>query len=163
MTIAVGQKVPSGSLRRMTPEGPKEITTDDLFKGKKVAVFGLPGAFTPTCSAKHLPGYVDKSGDLKSKGVDRIACVSVNDAFVMDAWGKSQNVGDKVMMLADGNAEFSDAVGLSFDGAKFGMGKRSQRYSMIVNDGVVEQLNVEAPGEYRASSAEYMLDQLATA
>jgi peroxiredoxin len=160
MTIAVGQKIPSASLRQMTPEGPKEITSDELFKGKKVAVFGLPGAFTPTCSAKHLPGYVDKAADLKTKGVDRIACISVNDAFVMDAWGKSQNVGDKVMMLADGNADFVKALGLDNDFSKNGMGVRSKRFSMLVEDGVVKQLNVEPQGAFEISSADYMLGKL---
>jgi peroxiredoxin len=160
MTIAVGQKIPSASLRQMTPEGPKEITTDELFKGKKVAVFGLPGAFTPTCSAKHLPGYVDKSADLKKKGVDRIACISVNDAFVMDAWGKSQNVGEKVMMLADGNADFVKALGLENDFSKNGMGVRSKRFSMLVEDGVVKQLNVEPQGAFEISSADYMLGKI---
>jgi peroxiredoxin len=160
MTIAVGQKIPSASLRQMTPEGPKEITTDELFKGKKVALFGLPGAFTPTCSAKHLPGYVDKAADLKTKGVDRIACLSVNDAFVMDAWGKSQNVGDKVMMLADGNADFVKALGLDNDFSKNGMGVRSKRFSMLVEDGVVKQLNVEPQGAFEISSADYMLGKI---
>jgi len=160
MTIAVGQKIPSGSLRQMTPEGPKEVSTDELFKGKKVAVFGLPGAFTPTCSAKHLPGYVDKSGDLTKKGVDRIACLSVNDAFVMRAWAEDQAVGEDIVMLADGGAAFTDAVGLAFDASRFGMGKRSQRYSMIVDDGVVKELNVEQGGEFRVSSAEYLVAQL---
>jgi peroxiredoxin len=160
MTIAVGQKIPSASLRQMTSEGPKEITTDELFKGKKVALFGLPGAFTPTCSAKHLPGYVDKSGDLTKKGVDRIACISVNDAFVMDAWGKSQNVGDKVMMLADGNADFVKALGLDNDFSKNGMGTRSKRFSMLVEDGVVKQLNVEPQGAFEISSADHMLKGL---
>ena len=160
MTIAVGQKIPSASLRQMTSEGPKEITTDELFKGKKVAVFGLPGAFTPTCSAKHLPGYVEKAADLKKKGVDRIACISVNDAFVMDAWGKSQNVGDKVMMLADGNADFAKALGLDNDFSKNGMGVRSKRFSMLVEDGVVKQLNIEPQGAFEISSADYMLGKL---
>ena len=140
----------------------KDVSTDELFAGKNIVLFAVPGAFTPTCSARHLPSYVEKAGDLKGKGVDEIACISVNDPFVMGAWGK-QDGSDDITMLADGNGAFADAVGLSFDGSQFGMGKRSQRYSMIVNDGVVEQVNVEQPGEYRASSAEYMLDQLATA
>jgi peroxiredoxin len=145
-----------------TPEGPKPTTSGEYFAGKKVALFAVPGAFTPTCSARHLPSYVEKAQELKAQGIDEIACISVNDPFVMGAWGKADGSED-ITMLADGNGAFSDAVGLSFDGSQYGMGKRSQRYSMIVNDGVVEQLNVEAPGEYRASSAEYMLDQLATA
>src|SRR3954463_7881722 len=163
MTIKVGDKIPSATLMEKQEGGPAPVTTDDLFKGKKVALFALPGAFTPTCSAKHVPGFVQNYDALKAKGVDSIVCLSVNDAFVMGAWGKDQGAGDKVRMVADGNGEFTEKVGLEMDGSKFGMGKRSQRYSMIVDDGVVEQLNVEAPGEYRASSAEHMLDQLATA
>jgi len=162
MTIQVGDRLPDAPLAIATTDGPKPTTSAEYFAGKRVALFAVPGAFTPTCSARHLPSYVDKAGELKAKGIDEIACISVNDPFVMGAWGKADG-SDDITMLADGNGEFSDAVGLSFDGSKFGMGKRSQRYSMIVNDGVVEQLNVEAPGEYRASSAEYMLDQLATA
>jgi peroxiredoxin len=160
MTIAVGQKIPSGSLRHMTADGPKEVTTDDLFKGKKVVVFGLPGAFTPTCSAKHLPGYVEKTPDLSAKGVDQVVCVSVNDAFVMDAWGKSQNVGDKVMMAADGNGDFVKSLGLENDFSKNGMGLRSKRFSMLVEDGVVKQLNIEPPGGFDISSAEHMLSHV---
>ena len=162
MTINVGDRLPDVPLSIATADGPKPTTSGEYFAGKRVALFAVPGAFTPTCSARHLPSYVDKASDLKAKGIDEIACISVNDPFVMGAWGKSDG-SDDITMLADGNGDFSDAVGLSFDGAKFGMGKRSQRYSMIVDNGVVEQLNVEAPGEYRASSAEYMLDQLATA
>jgi peroxiredoxin len=162
MTIQVGDRLPDVPLAVATAEGPRPTTSSEYFAGKRVALFAVPGAFTPTCSAKHLPSYVDKAGELKGKGIDEIAAISVNDPFVMAAWNK-QDGSEDIVMLADGNGLFSDAVGLSFDGAKFGMGKRSQRYSMIVNDGVVEHLNVEAPGEYRASSAEYMLDQLATA
>jgi peroxiredoxin len=145
-----------------TSEGPQPTTSEEYFKGKRVALFAVPGAFTPTCSARHLPSYVEKAGELKGKGIDEIACISVNDPFVMGAWGKADG-SDDITMLADGNGAFADAVGLVMDGSKFGMGKRSQRYSMIVDDGVVKQLNVEAPGEYRASSAENMLDQLETA
>ena len=162
MTIQVGDRLPDVPLAIATPDGPQPTTSGKYFSGKKVALFAVPGAFTPTCSARHLPSYVDKAADLKAKGVDEIACISVNDPFVMGAWGRQDGSQD-VTMLADGNGAFAEAVGLAFDGSQFGMGKRSQRYSMIVNDGVVEQLNVEAPGEYRASSAEYMLDQLATA
>ena len=162
MTIQVGDRLPDVPLAIGTSEGPKPTTSGEFFSGKKVALFAVPGAFTPTCSARHLPSYVDKAGELKSQGVDEIACISVNDPFVMAAWGKADGSED-ITMLADGNGAFADAVGLTMDGSKFGMGTRSQRYSMIVNDGVVEQLNVEAPGEYRASSAEHMLDQLATA
>ena len=162
MTIQVGDRLPDVPLAIGTSEGPKPTSSGEYFAGKRVALFAVPGAFTPTCSARHLPSYVDKAGELKSQGIDEIACISVNDPFVMAAWGKADGSED-ITMLADGNGAFADAIGLTMDGSKFGMGKRSQRYSMIVNDGVVEQLNVEAPGEYRASSAEHMLDQLATA
>jgi peroxiredoxin len=143
-----------------TSDGIQEIGSDELFGGKKVVVFALPGAFTPTCSAKHLPGFIQKADEMRAKGVDKIACVSVNDAFVMDAWGRDQGAGDKVMMLADGNAEFSDALGLSFDASGFGMGKRSQRYAMVVEDGVVKALHVEQPGAFEVSSAEAVLNVL---
>ena len=162
MTIQKGDRLPDVPLTIATADGPKPTTSGQYFAGKRVALFAVPGAFTPTCSARHLPSYVDKASELKGKGVDEIACISVNDPFVMSAWGERDGSGD-ITMLADGNGAFSDAVGLSFDGSQFGMGKRSQRYSMLVDDGVVEQLNVEQPGEYRASSAEHMLDQLATA
>jgi peroxiredoxin len=162
MTIQVGERLPDVPLAIATSDGPKPTTSSEFFAGKRVALFAVPGAFTPTCSARHLPSYVDKAQELKGKGIDEIACISVNDPFVMAAWAKADGSED-ITMLADGNGAFADAVGLQMDGSKFGMGKRSQRYSMIVNDGVVEQLNVEAPGDYRASSAEYMLDQLATA
>jgi peroxiredoxin len=160
MTVKVGDKVPSAKLKQMSAEGPKDISTDELFSGKKVAVFALPGAFTPTCSARHLPGFVEKAEELKKKGVQAIACVSVNDAFVMDAWGKAQNVGEKVLMLADGNGDFTRAMGLEMDGTAHGMGKRSQRYSMIVDNGVIKQLNVEQPRAFEVSSADHMLKQL---
>jgi peroxiredoxin len=160
MTIKVGDRLPSATLVKATEGGPEATTTEDFFKGRRVAVFAVPGAFTPTCSARHLPGFVDKAAELKAKGVDEIAAVSVNDAFVMGAWGKSAGAGDAITMLADGNGEFAQAVGLTMDGSKFGMGTRSQRYSMVVNDGVVEQLNVEAPGEFNVSSAEHLIEQL---
>jgi peroxiredoxin len=162
MTIKVGDRLPDVPLTIAGNEGPQATSSSKFFAGKRVALFAVPGAFTPTCSARHLPSYVEKAGDLKSKGVDEIACISVNDAFVMSAWNERDG-SDDITMIADGNGAFTDAVGLTMDGSKFGMGNRSQRYSMIVDDGVVEQLNVEAPGEYRASSAEHMLDQLATA
>ena len=162
MTIQAGARLPDVALTIASADGPKPTTSGEYFKGKKVALFAVPGAFTPTCSARHLPSFVEKAQELKGKGVDEIACISVNDPFVMAAWGQRDGSED-ITMLADGNGEFAEATGLAFDGSKFGMGKRSQRYSMIVDDGVVEQLNVEEPGEYRASSAEYMLDQLATA
>src|ERR1700733_7203602 len=160
MTIKVGDKIPQGIFKQLTPEGPKEITTDELFGGKKVALFAVPGAFTPTCSQRHLPGYVDKAAALKAKGVDAIACVSVNDAFVMGAWGKDQNCGDKVMMLADGSGDFTRAVDLELDATRAGLGKRSQRYSMLVDNGVIKALHVEAPGKFEVSDADTMLKDL---
>ena len=161
MTIKVGDKVPAATLRYLGPDGPKEITTDELFGGKKVALFAVPGAFTPACSQRHLPGYVEKAGDIKAKGVDTIACVAVNDVFVMNAWGKAQNVGDKVMMLADGSGEFAKALGLELDMRARGLGVRSQRYSMLVDNGTVKSLNVEPqPGSVEASGAEAMLKAL---
>jgi len=144
---------------KATDQGPEAVQSADYFAGKKVALFSVPGAFTPTCSAKHLPGFVEKAGDLKAKGIDEIACTAVNDAFVMGAWNKDSGSSD-ITMLADGNGELAEAVGLTMDGSGFGMGKRGQRFSMVVNDGVVEQINVEAPGDFRVSSAEHMLGQL---
>ncbi len=160
MSIKVGDKVPSATLMEMQDGGPKPVKTDDFFTGKKVVVFALPGAFTPTCSAKHVPGYVQNFDSLKAKGVDAVACVSVNDAFVMGAWGKDQKSDGKVHMLADGNGDFTRAMGLEMDGSRFGMGKRSQRYAMIVDNGVVKELNVEEPGAFSVSSAEHVLKQL---
>ena len=160
MTIKVGDKLPQATFTVMGPDGPKPMSSDELFGGKTVALFAVPGAFTPTCSAKHLPGFKQKAAEFRAKGVDAIACVSVNDVFVMNAWGKDQGVGEDVLMLADGNGDFTKAIGLELDGSRFGMGPRSQRYSMIVKDGVVKELNVEQGGEFRVSSAEYMLEQL---
>ena len=160
MTIKVGDKIPSVKLKQMTPDGIKDVQSDDFFKGKKVVLFAVPGAFTPTCSAKHLPGFVQKASELKGKGVDTVACVSVNDAFVMSAWGKDQKVDDKVLMLADGNGDFTRAVGLEMDGSGYGLGKRSQRYAMVVQDGVVKTLNVEKPGGFEVSSADAVLKAL---
>jgi peroxiredoxin len=160
MAVKVGDKVPSATFKIMTGEGPKDVSTDELFKGKKVAFFAVPGAFTPTCSQKHLPGFVQKAADLKAKGIDTIACTAPNDAFVMGAWGKDQNVGDKVMMLADGSADFAEKMGLGLDLTARGMGKRTQRYSMVVEDGVIKQLNVEQAGQFEVSSAEHMLGQI---
>ncbi len=159
MTIATGDKLPEATLVKVTDNGPEQVNAAEYFKGRKVALFSVPGAFTPTCSAKHLPGYVDKAEELKAKGIDEIACTAVNDAFVMGAWGKAGGA-DQITMLADGNGDFAKAVGLTMDGKAFGMGTRGQRFSMIVNDGVVEQLNVEAPGEFKVSSADQMLEQL---
>src|SRR5688500_1066780 len=159
MTISVGDRIPDVPLAIATPDGPQPTTSGEYFGGKRVALFAVPGAFTPTCSARHLPSYVEKAGELKAKGIDEIACIAVNDPFVMAAWNERDGSRD-VTMIADGNGQFTEALGLSFDGSKFGMGKRSQRYSMIVNNGTVEQVNVEAPGDYRVSGAEAMLEQL---
>ncbi len=160
MTVKVGDRVPSATLKTMGPEGPKNITTDELFKGKKVALFSVPGAFTPTCSAKHLPGFVKNAGALKAKGVQEIVCMAVNDAFVMDAWGKSQSADGKVTMVADGNADFAKALGLELDASGHGMGTRGKRFSMVVENGVVKQLSVEQPGAFEVSSADAMLKNL---
>lgn len=160
MTIKVGDRIPDVTLTLATDDGPRPIGSKDLFGGKKVALFAVPGAFTPTCSAKHLPGFVEKATDIRGKGVDAIACLSVNDAFVMKAWGENQGVGEDIMMVADGNGEFTRAVGLEMDAGRFGLGQRSQRYSMIVDDGVVKELNVEEPGEFKVSSADYLMAQL---
>lgn len=167
MTIKIGDRLPEGTLSEFVETetagcslGPNTFNVGELAKGKKIAVFGLPGAFTPTCSAKHVPGYVEQADAFKAKGVDEIWCISVNDAFVMGAWGRDQKSTGIVRMMADGNAAFSKALGLDADFAKFGMGTRSQRYSMLVDDGVVKQLNVEAAGKFEVSNAETLLKQL---
>ena len=160
MAIAVGEKIPSAKLKTMTAEGPKDLSTDDMFHGKKVVLFAVPGAFTPTCSAKHLPGFVEKAAEIKGKGVDTIACLAVNDAFVMGAWGKAQNTGEKVLMLADGAAAFTKQLGLDLDLTGPGMGVRSKRYAMVVDNGTVKALSVEAPGAFEVSSAEAILKAL---
>jgi peroxiredoxin len=167
MTIKIGDQLPDGKLAEFFDTatdacaiGPNTFQVADLVKGKKIAVFGLPGAYTPTCSAQHVPGYVKHADDLKAKGVDEIWCISVNDAFVMGAWGRDQKASGIVRMMADGNADFSKAIGLDADFSKFGMGTRSQRYSMLVEDGVVKQLNIEAPGKFEVSNAETLLGQL---
>lgn len=160
MAISVGDTLPNATLMEMTADGPQPRNAEEVFAGRKVALFAVPGAFTPTCSAKHLPGFVDKAGELKAKGVDDIACVSVNDVFVMGAWGEQAGAGETVRMLADGNGEFTRALGLELDASGFGMGERSKRYSMLVEDGVVKELNVEDGGEFKVSSAEYLLGQL---
>jgi peroxiredoxin len=160
MTIAVGDKIPSAKLKTMTAEGPKDISTEEIFGGKKVVLFAVPGAFTPTCSAKHLPGFVEKAAQIKGKGVDTIACLAVNDAFVMGAWGKAQNTDGKVLMLADGAAAFTKQLGLDLDLSAPGMGIRSKRYAMVVDNGVVKALNVEAPGAFEVSSADAILRAL---
>ena len=159
MTISVGDKLPDVTLVKATENGPEQVNAAENFKGKKVALFSVPGAFTPTCSARHLPGYVEKADELKSKGVDEIVATAVNDAFVMGAWNNASGSND-ITMLADGNGDFAEAVGLTMDGSGFGLGKRGQRYSMVVDDGVVTQLNVEQPGDFSVSSAEHMLGQL---
>ena len=159
MTIKVGDKLPDVKMVKATENGPEAVQSSDYFAGKKVALFSVPGAFTPTCSAKHLPGFVEKAGELKSKGVDEIVATSVNDAFVLGAWNKAAGSED-ITMLADGNGDFAEALGLTMDGSGFGLGKRGQRFSMIVDDGVVKELNVEQPGDFSVSSAEHMLGQL---
>ena len=160
MTISTGDRIPAATFKKMTDDGPVDVASDALFGGRTVALFSVPGAFTPTCSAKHLPGFVEKAGELKSKGVDEIVCTAVNDAFVMGAWGKSAGADGKVTMLADGNGDFVRAIGLEMDGRAGGMGMRGQRFSMIVKDGVVTTLNVEQPREYKVSSADHMLTQI---
>ncbi len=160
MTISVGDRIPDASFMTMTANGPNRLSTADVFGGKTVALFSVPGAYTPTCSAKHLPGFVQHAAEIKARGVDTIACMSVNDVFVMDAWGKDQGVGEEVVMLADGNGDFARALGLEMDGTGFGMGTRAQRFSLIARDGVVTELNVEAPGEFKVSSADHILGQL---
>ena len=160
MTIKVGDKIPSATLRYMTQEGPKAVTTDEFFAGRKVVLFGLPGAFTRTCSQRHLPGYITHAAELKAKGIDTIACIAANDHFVMGAWGKEHDADGKVVMLGDGSGEFTSAIGLELDRTKEGMGMRSQRYSMLVENGVVKALNVEQPGQFDVSSAEAMLKAL---
>lgn len=160
MTISVGDALPEAKLMVPGENGPEPHMASDLFKGKKVALFSVPGAFTPTCSAKHLPGFVEKANEIKAKGVDDIVCLAVNDAFVMGAWGKAAGAEGKVTMVADGNADFTKALGLEMDGSGFGMGVRGQRFSMIIDNGAVTALNVEAPGEFEVSSAEHMLGQL---
>ncbi len=159
MTIAIGDKMPDVKLMKAGESGPEPVQSADYFKGRRVALFSVPGAFTPTCSAKHLPSYVEKAGDLKQNGIDEIACTAVNDAFVMGAWNRADG-SDDITMLGDGNGELAQALGLTMDGSGFGLGQRGSRWSMVVNDGTVEKLNVEDAGEYNVSSAEHMLGQL---
>jgi peroxiredoxin len=159
MTIAVGDKLPDVTLVKATEAGPEAVQAADYFKGKRVALFSVPGAFTPTCSVKHLPGFVEKASDLKAKGIDEIVGTAVNDPFVMGAWNKAAGSAD-ITMLADGNGDFAEALGLTMDGSAYGLGKRGQRFSMVINDGTVEQLHVESGGEFKVSSAEYLLEQL---
>jgi peroxiredoxin len=160
MTIKTGERMPQGTFKRMTKEGPKDLTSEELFKGKTVLLFSVPGAFTPTCDAKHLPGFVQLAEPIRAKGVDTIACMAVNDVFVMNAWGKAAGVGDKILMLADGNGDYARALGLELDGRKFGMGTRGQRFAILVRDGVAARVDVEEPGQFKVSSAEAMLAHL---
>ena len=160
MAIKAGDRMPSGTLKTMTKDGPKDLTTDDLFKGKKVVLFSVPGAFTPTCDAKHLPGFVQLADQIRAKGVDTIACMAVNDVFVMNAWGKHSGVGDKIVMIADGNGTYAKALGLELDATGYGMGHRGQRFAIVVKDGVAEQVEIEAPGQFKVSAAEHILGKL---
>jgi len=160
MTIKVGDRMPAGTFKHMTKDGPQNITTDQLFAGKKVVIFSVPGAFTPTCDAKHLPGFVQHADTFRAKGVDTVACMAVNDVFVMNAWGKASLVGDKILMLADGNAEYAKALGLELNASGFGMGVRGQRFAVVVDNGVAKALYVEGPGEFKVSSAEHVLSKL---
>jgi glutaredoxin/glutathione-dependent peroxiredoxin len=160
MAIKAGDRMPSGTLKAMTKDGPKDVATEELFNGKKVVLFSVPGAFTPTCDAKHLPGFVQLADQIRAKGVDTIACMAVNDVFVMNAWGKASGAGDKVMMLADGNGDYAKSLGLELDARKFGMGTRGQRFALVVDNGVLKSLNVEEPGQFKVSAAEHILGQL---
>ncbi len=158
MSIQAGEKMPTGTFGVMTESGPGSLSTDDLFTGKKVVLVSVPGAFTPTCSLNHLPGFVDQASAIREKGVDTIACMAVNDVFVMDAWGKDRGVGDDVVMLADGNGDYTQALGLELDASGFGMGDRGQRFVIVVDDGVATHVAVEAPGQFEVSKAEAILD-----
>jgi glutaredoxin/glutathione-dependent peroxiredoxin len=160
MSIKAGERMPAGTFKRMTKEGPKDLSTDELFKGKTVVLFSVPGAFTPTCDAKHLPGFVQLADQLKAKGVDTIACMAVNDVFVMNAWGKASGVGDRILMLADGNGDYAKALGLELDGKGFGMGTRGQRFAIVAKDGVAQRVDVEQPGQFKVSAAESVLATL---
>ena len=160
MTISVGDRLPKTTFIKATAEGPQPVDSEEYFRGRRVALFSVPGAFTPTCSARHLPGFVEKADDIRAKGVDEIACTAVNDAFVLQAWAQDAGAEEKVTMLGDGNGDFVRQIGLEMDGSKYGMGQRGQRFSMVVNDGVVEQLNVEEPGAFNVSSADYMIERL---
>ena len=160
MAIKAGDRMPAGVLKTMSAEGPKDLTSEELFKGKKVVLFSVPGAFTPTCDAKHLPGFVQLADQIRAKGVDTIACMAVNDVFVMNAWGKASGVADKVLMLADGNGDYAKALGLELDARGFGLGLRGQRFALVMDDGVVTYANIEAPGQFKVSAAEHVLSQL---
>ena len=160
MTIKAGERMPEGKFKTMGDKGPQDLTTAQLFEGKRVVLFSVPGAFTPTCDAKHLPGYIELADKLRAKGVDTIACMAVNDVFVMNAWGKASNVAGKVLMLADGNGEYARALGLEMDGRGFGMGMRGQRFAIVVDKGVAQHIDIEAPGQFKVSAAEAVLAKL---
>ena len=160
MTIKAGERMPAGTLKTMTKDGPKDVSVEELLKGKKVVLFSVPGAFTPTCDAKHLPGFLQLAEQLKAKGIDTIACMAVNDVFVMNAWGKASGAADKVLMLADGNGDYAKALGLTMDASRFGMGTRGQRFAIVADNGVAKQVYVEGPGEFKVSAAEYVLGHL---
>jgi glutaredoxin/glutathione-dependent peroxiredoxin len=160
MTIKAGERMPAGKFKRMTKDGPKDLSTDELFKGKTVVLFSVPGAFTPTCDAKHLPGFVELADQIHAKGVNTVACMAVNDVFVMNAWGKSAGVGDKILMLADGNGEYAKALGLELDAKGYGMGMRGQRFAIVVKDGVATRVDIEEPGQFKVSAAEAILAHL---
>ena len=160
MSIKAGDKVPSATLKVMTPDGPASVTTEELLGSGRVVLFSVPGAFTPTCDARHLPGFVEREAEIKARGVDRIVCIAVNDVFVMNAWGKASNVGDRIVMAADGNGDFTRALGLELDASGYHMGTRGKRFAMVIEDGVVRSVHVEAPGEFRVSSAEFVLEQI---
>ncbi len=160
MTIKVGDRIPEGKLKQMGPDGPMNVTAEALLGKGRVVLFSVPGAFTPTCDAKHLPGFIDKATALRAKGVNRIVCLAVNDVFVMNAWGKSAGVGDKIVMAADGNGDYTRALGLELDASGHGMGMRGKRFALVIEDGVVTQVHVEAPGEFKVSSAEHILAEM---
>jgi len=160
MTIKAGERMPAGTLKTMTKDGPKDVSVEELLKGKKVVLFSVPGAFTPTCDAKHLPGFLQLADQLKAKGIDTIACMAVNDVFVMNAWGKASNVAGKILMLADGNGDYARALGLELDGRGFGMGMRGQRFAIVVDNGIAKHVDIEAPGQFKVSAAEAVLAQL---
>src|SRR5579872_1592604 len=160
MTIKAGDRMPAGTFKRMTKEGPKDLSSEELFKGKRVVLFSVPGAFTPTCDAKHLPGFVQLADQIRAKGVDTVACMSVNDVFVMNAWGKASSVGDKILMLADGNGEYAKALGLELDAKGYGMGMRGQRFAIVVQDGTAKHVEIEQPGQFKVSAAEHVLSKL---
>jgi peroxiredoxin len=160
MTIKVGDRMPAGTFKVMSKEGPRDLSADELFRGKRVVLFSVPGAFTPTCDAKHLPGFVQLADQIRARGVGTIACMAVNDVFVMNAWGKASGVGDKVLMLADGNGDYARALGLDLDASKFGMGTRGQRFAIVVDDGVATHVEIESPGQFKVSAAEHVLGLL---